>query len=101
MPTPTAYLVLPALPHKMVPLGVLPAPLGQAFALSAGKNIIGRIAPPQLTTATILLPWVFVSRNHAQIEYIDGAGWEIIDLNSRNGTYVNGQVVQSHCASPL
>src|SRR5437868_5983862 len=101
MSTPTAYLVLIGVPNNWPPTGVLPAPLGQTFTLAAGKYVIGRSAPPQFTTSTVLLPWVFVSRRHAQIEYLDPGGWQIIDLQSRNGTFVNGQKVQSHSAAPL
>lgn len=36
----------------------------------------------------------FVSSEHAKL-YYDGEGWSIEDLNSKNGTYVNGYRVQS------
>jgi len=39
------------------------------------------------------------SRKHAQIEPHNG-GWRIVDLGSRNGTYVNGSRVESHVLAP-
>ncbi|HEV7236499.1 MAG TPA: FHA domain-containing protein, partial [Ktedonobacteraceae bacterium] len=35
------------------------------------------------------------SSHHAQIRY-EGQGYEVIDLGSRNGTYVNGQQLVPH-----
>ncbi|HLW71836.1 MAG TPA: FHA domain-containing protein [Candidatus Binataceae bacterium] len=41
----------------------------------------------------IVIPHASVSRNHARLVRRDGA-FELIDLNSTNGSYVNGQTVQ-------
>ena len=104
--TPTAYLVLVAVPPRVGQLGgplagVTAPPVGQAFKLLGSNDIIGRLQPPNHTSATIVLPWSFVSRRHAQIELTGAGAWEIEDLQSRNGTYVNGQVLQPHARTPL
>lgn len=41
----------------------------------------------------------YVSTHHAQLAY-DGDGWSVTDLNSRNGTYVNGVRVTSLKVNP-
>lgn len=43
-------------------------------------------------------PWL--SREHARIEP-DGGGWRLVDLGSRNGTWVNGERVAEACALDL
>ncbi|MFH1230273.1 MAG: FHA domain-containing protein [Planctomycetota bacterium] len=48
-------------------------------------------------TNTIEIPSdVKLSREHCRIEYKDGK-YEIVDLDSSNGIYVNNQKVKSHC----
>jgi pSer/pThr/pTyr-binding forkhead associated (FHA) protein len=56
----------------------------RVFDLQPGKTIIGRGED-----ANLMLPNVSVSRHHAQIIW-DGAEASIEDLNSSNGTYING-----------
>src|SRR2546425_13053103 len=34
-----------------------------------------------------------VSRHHAELRFVDNA-WQVVDLNSTNGTYVNGRRVR-------
>ena len=53
-----------------------------------GEVILGREAPSE-----ILLPHREVSRKHARI-FQEGGNWFIEDLNSANGTIVNGTKVQ-------
>ncbi len=61
--------------------------VGENFPLLvAGKNFLGRAAG-----AVIVLPWIHVSRQQAVIEFFLPGSWEIEDLQSRNGTFVNGQ----------
>src|SRR5262245_62411210 len=89
----TAYLVLVAAPSStgppLVPAGTAGVPRsGQFWKLSAGKNVIGRQADPSVP---IVLPWTHVSRRHAQIEWSAPGNWGIVDLQSRNGTSVNGK----------
>ncbi len=59
----------------------------EEWRLTKTTYVIGREAP-----ADILLPIQRISRRHAQIERREH-GYFISDLNSRNGTYVNGQAV--------
>ncbi len=55
------------------------------WQLTGKDHLIGRESP-----ADILLPLPRVSRRHAQIVH-EEHGYFVRDLNSRNGTYVNGQ----------
>jgi pSer/pThr/pTyr-binding forkhead associated (FHA) protein len=92
----TAYLVLVAAPSSaappLLPAGTVGVPRsGQFWKLSTGKNLIGRQPDPLVP---IVLPWTHVSRRHAQIEWIAPGNWKIEDLQSRNGTSVNGQRLQ-------
>lgn len=54
------------------------------FRLERTAVVIGR-----LDTADLVLPDVSVSRRHAELRPT-GNGWEVIDLQSANGTQVNG-----------
>jgi pSer/pThr/pTyr-binding forkhead associated (FHA) protein len=98
--TPTAYLVVVGIPSATgQPWGppVGGPRIGQSFQLTAGSNLFARNAPTQATSTTIInLAWPFVSRQHAQIELNALGQWEIEDLQSRNGTYINGQQLQPH-----
>src|SRR3989344_3043405 len=58
------------------------------FPLSLGKHVIGR--DPQ---AQIYLPSEFISKHHATI-HITPAQVTIEDMGSRNGTFVNGMMIQ-------
>lgn len=62
---------------------------GQRFHLSpSGRASIGRGLDNQ-----IILEDPMVSRHHAEI-YLRGSEWYIKDLNSTNGTYVNGHAIR-------
>ena len=67
---------------------------GQVFPLHALAVIIGREA------CDITLNDSRVSRRHACIEQI-ASGWQIVDLESSNGTFVNGRQLPSHQPCPL
>jgi hypothetical protein len=54
------------------------------FRLERTAVVIGR-----LDTVDLVLPDVSVSRRHAELRP-SGSGWEIVDLQSANGTQVNG-----------
>ncbi|MFF4650155.1 FHA domain-containing protein [Streptomyces sp. NPDC001380] len=41
-----------------------------------------------------------VSRHHAELRQLADGRYEIVDLDSHNGTYVNGQPVQRHVMGP-
>jgi len=72
--------------------------MGQVFTLLPARNVLGRGADPDIT---IVLPWTHVSRRQALIEFFSPGTWEIEDLTSRNGTYVNGQKLQPRTLVPL
>jgi pSer/pThr/pTyr-binding forkhead associated (FHA) protein len=42
--------------------------------------------------ADIRLPLPDVSRRHCRLQFVEGC-WQVIDLNSLNGVYVNGEAV--------
>jgi len=62
---------------------------GRRYKLGEGDYIIGRRSDCQ-----IFVPDMRVSRQHARIRR-ENQQWSIEDLGSNNGTYVNGQRVQS------
>ncbi|MGE5618129.1 MAG: FHA domain-containing protein [Sphingomonadaceae bacterium] len=62
--------------------------MGHTFPL-CGTTTVGR-GPEN----TITLTDGYVSTRHAVIDYRDGAWW-LSDLNSRNGTWVNGERISS------
>jgi diguanylate cyclase (GGDEF)-like protein len=78
-PTSTAYLV------QISPAG--PA-LGRRHPIGAGPVVIGRE-----TTCSLPVPDGGVSRTHARIDVMSDGRYQIADLNSRNGTYLNGSKV--------
>src|ERR1700759_3875578 len=61
---------------------------GRRYKLADGENIIGRRSDCQ-----IFVPDMRVSRQHARL-WQDGEAWQIEDLGSNNGTFVNGVKVQ-------
>ncbi len=72
-----SYLVLKDNRRMFWPLPSPPAPFS-----------IGRVADNDLA---ILDPQV--SRKHARSEPDGAAGWSLLDLDSANGTFVNGEAV--------
>ena len=65
---------------------------GRRYKLADGEYIIGRRSDCQ-----IFVPDMRVSRQHARL-WQDGDAWQIEDLGSNNGTFVNGVKVQSATA---
>ena len=63
----------------------LPVFLGSAPSLTGGRSLVLGRAP----WCNLVLPEPTVSRRHAELRR-DGAAWTIVDLGSRNGTWVNG-----------
>lgn len=61
---------------------------GQQFSLTKPKHILGRHPD-----CDVVLDLGAVSRQHAQILQVNGEFF-VEDLNSRNGTYVNGTLIQ-------
>lgn len=64
--------------------------VGERFALTADVVTIGRDP-----ASDIFLNDITVSRRHARIERA-GAGFTLNDVGSLNGTYVNGQRIESY-----
>ena len=64
------------------------------FPLSRGENRIGRSE-----TNDLLIFAPNVSRHHARL-LVDSEGLELRDLESRNGTYVNGKPILRCCVLP-
>ena len=61
----------------------------RSFGLTRGKYVVGREAG-----SDIQLPEGSVSSRHAQLERIGGS-WRLADLQSTNGTFVNGRRIDS------
>lgn len=58
--------------------------IGQRFELRGPRLTAGRAAD-----SDILLDDVTVSRHHAQLVAREDGGWDVVDMGSLNGTYVN------------
>jgi serine phosphatase RsbU (regulator of sigma subunit) len=69
--------------------------VGRTYTLAQSDTILGR-----QHDSTICLSGRAISRHHARISRHDGA-WLIEDLDSSNGTFLNGQRLQAHTAVPL
>ncbi len=67
------------------------------FPLQKTSTLIGRDIRADLNLSSTLR---FVSKRHAEIRRT-GRGYEIIDLESTNGTWVNGRLLPPNQASPL
>ena len=76
------------LPPTFLPLRLRLQPGGQTVELTTPNAVIGRH-----TDADLRLPLPDVSRRHCRCFFADGS-WQIVDLNSLNGIYVNGERVQ-------
>ncbi len=62
-------------------------PFGNPHGLGAGRWLVGRRPP-----ADLLLLNASVSREHAELSAADrDQGWQVRDLGSRNGTFIDGQ----------
>jgi pSer/pThr/pTyr-binding forkhead associated (FHA) protein len=70
------------------PLRLVLHPGGMVLELTRSDIIMGRHSE-----ADVRLPLPDVSRRHCRFSY-HGGTWQIIDLNSLNGVYVNDQPVQ-------
>jgi pSer/pThr/pTyr-binding forkhead associated (FHA) protein len=65
-------------------------PSGASVEVSRSEVVIGRHSE-----ADIRLPLPDVSRRHCRLNFVEGC-WQVVDLHSLNGVYVNGeQVLQS------
>lgn len=64
---------------------------GARFLLDDAEVSVGRHP-----SSDIFLDDVTVSRRHAVFRRTDDAGYAVTDIGSLNGTYVNGELVDSH-----
>ena len=73
------------------PLRLAPVDNGFSLLLLSGTapRTVGRERGNDL-----VLPHPEISRRHARIER-DGEGWRVVDLNSTNGTWVNGERIET------
>ena len=80
--------VVPAgVPDDFRPLRLRQIPGGFVLDLTAPNLVCGRHSE-----ADLRLPLADVSRRHCRFEYAAG-GWQVTDLGSLNGVYLNGQRV--------
>ena len=79
-------------PTDFVPLRLLLQPGGLCVELTKPNTLLGRHSE-----ADIRLALPDVSRRHCRFLFSDGV-WQVIDLNSLNGTFVNEERLQE---SPL
>ena len=63
---------------------------GEDFRLRVGKNVLGTAAD-----CDVVLTDKKISRKHATVRY-EGGEFQIADLDSSNGTFVNDEKVQKH-----
>ncbi len=86
-PAPGAEAV-PAVPPNFVPLRLVLHPGTAMVELTQVDNLIGRHSD-----ADVRLPLPDVSRRHCRFVWVDGQ-WQVHDLNSLNGVFVNDEPVQ-------
>ena len=66
---------------------------GSPHGLGGDTSVVGRRPP-----ADLLLLNASVSREHAELSIGDGGAWQVRDLGSRNGTFVDGLRVKARAA---
>ncbi len=72
----------------MATLHVVENGIPRSYELNQDEAIIGRGE-----TSTVRLADLASSKSHARLVH-DAGGWRLVDLGSRNGTFVNGERVQ-------
>jgi pSer/pThr/pTyr-binding forkhead associated (FHA) protein len=82
------------LPEDFVALRLILQPSGAAVELTQPDVLIGRHSQ-----ADVRLPLPDVSRRHCR--FLFGLGvWQVIDLNSLNGTFLNGEPIRQATLRP-
>jgi hypothetical protein len=97
VPNPDLFMTTPSVPRQTGlegPPASLRADDGSVIPLSRPIFRVGR--HPE---CDIVIPTPGTSRQHAEFECRDG-GWTVSDLNSGNGTFVNGVRVRSQQLAP-
>jgi pSer/pThr/pTyr-binding forkhead associated (FHA) protein len=82
---PAAPLPVPA---DFIPLRLVLQPSGATVELTQPDMLIGRHSQ-----ADVRLPLPDVSRRHCRFFFSQGV-WQVIDLNSLNGVFLNGEAVR-------
>ncbi|WP_245548129.1 ATP-binding cassette domain-containing protein [Nocardia pneumoniae] len=80
----------PGLPRRVSRASSTAAHPGAVVRITSGTLRIGRAADND-----IVVPDLMVSRHHAELRVTDAGRYRIVDLDSHNGTYVNGSRVDS------
>ena len=77
------------------------------FDIQQGPLAVSKVPVPapvvtvgQSASNEVVLADDSVSRRHARLEY-EGGSWHVTDLDSTNGTYLNGTRVPPNVATPL
>src|SRR5262245_41078827 len=81
-------------PDDPTPLRLVMQPAGLAIKLNRSGMVVGRHS-----TADVRLPLPDVSRFHCRLQFESGA-WRVVDLNSMNGVYLNGERVTQATIRP-
>jgi predicted component of type VI protein secretion system len=84
----------PAMPRNFVPLRLVAQPGGAFLDLRKSEMVLGRHSE-----ADIRLALPDVSRRHCRLAWMSGV-WRVFDLQSVNGTYVNGEPVNEATLHP-
>jgi pSer/pThr/pTyr-binding forkhead associated (FHA) protein len=68
----------------------------QVFELAEGRSLVmGREPDSTLADDQLILPSKTVSRSHCRVEPSAVGGWQVLDLESSNGTRLNRKAVES------
>jgi len=78
-------------PHEVVLIPESGISKDEPFVLSGRAEVIG--SAPRSASKHIVIQNPFVSREHAEIRFVDGK-FHVLDLGSKNGTYVNGEQLE-------
>ncbi|MFE7740767.1 FHA domain-containing protein [Nocardia sp. NPDC057455] len=83
----TVTKFLPGLPRRVSPPATHPSAV---VRITSPTLRIGRAADNDIVT-----PDLMVSRHHAELRTVGAGKYQIVDLDSHNGTYVNGSRVEA------
>ncbi|MBN1592958.1 MAG: GAF domain-containing protein [Candidatus Coatesbacteria bacterium] len=70
------------------------------LSISIGSNVIGRRIEGNRLNVDIELPGTNISRRHVRLELDKTGRCELVDLESKNGTYVNGLRAETVSLTP-
>lgn len=76
---------------EFVSLQLESEPSGLHLEVTMPRALMGRHSQ-----ADVRLPMPEISRRHCRLEFDDGR-WRVVDLESANGVFVNGERVQEAC----